>query len=345
VSEDLEPLQPETAVQMYLDGRKDELADATLKGQKYRLRAFAAWCNEQDIENLNELGGRDLYEYRIWRREGGYSEDDTELKTVTLRGQLSTVRAFLNFCASVDAVPESLAEKVPIPSVSGAGGVSDSTLAPSRALDILDYLERYHYASRKHITVLLAWNTGARCGGIRGLDVEDVDLGDSPGVEFRHRPDENTPLKNAEKGERWNAISRRVAHTLEDYIDGPRNDLTDEYGRNPLLTTRQGRPSGSTIRDTIYSVTRPCWRGEECPHDRDVDECEATHYHHASKCPSSRSPHDVRSGRVTAYRREDVPREIVSDRLNASEQVLDRHYDRRSEREKSEQRRKYLPNT
>lgn len=343
---DLEPLDPEQAVQMYLDGRKDELADATLKGQKYRLRAFVAWCDEEGIENLNELGGRDLYEYRIWRREGGYSEDDAELKTVTLRGQLSTVRAFLRFCASVDAVPEDLAEKVPVPSVSGAGGVSDSTLAPSRANEILDYLERYHYASRKHVTVLIAWHTGARCGAIRGIDIEDVDLdGNSPGIEFLHRPETDTPLKNAEKGERWNAINQRVAHTIQDYINGPRNDLTDEYGRNPLLTTTHGRPSGSTIRDTIYSVTRPCKRGEGCPHDRDIEECEATHYHHASKCPSSRSPHDVRSGRVTAYRREDVPREIVSDRLNASEQILDRHYDRRSEREKSEQRRKYLPNT
>ena len=46
---------------------------------------------------------------------------------------------------------------------------------------------------------------------------------------------------------------------------------------------------------------------------------------------------------VAYYRREDVPRRIVKDRLNASEDILDRHYDRRSDREQAEQRSDYLP--
>ena len=62
----------------------------------------------------------------------------------------------------------------------------------------------------------------------------------------------------------------------------------------------------------------------------------------AARSPKT-APHDVRSGRVTAYRREDVPRRVVSDRLDASSSILDEHYDRRSAREKSEQRRDYLP--
>jgi hypothetical protein len=46
---------------------------------------------------------------------------------------------------------------------------------------------------------------------------------------------------------------------------------------------------------------------------------------------------------VTFYRREDVPRRVVRDRLNASDQILDRHYDRRSDREQAEQRSDFLP--
>jgi len=38
-----------------------------------------------------------------------------------------------------------------------------------------------------------------------------------------------------------------------------------------------------------------------------------------------------------------VPRRIVKDRLNASEDILDRHYDRRSDREQAEQRSGFLP--
>nr|WP_322987040.1 hypothetical protein [Natribaculum luteum] len=121
-----------------------------------------------------------------------------------------------------------------------------------------------------------------------------------------------------------------------------RPDVTDDYGCKPLIATQYGRLPGNTIRKTLYRVTRPCWRDEPCPRDRDLEECEAVHLDHASTCPSSRSPHDVRSGRVAYYRREDVPRRIVKDRLNASDDILDRHYDRRSDREQAEQRSNFL---
>jgi hypothetical protein len=45
---------------------------------------------------------------------------------------------------------------------------------------------------------------------------------------------------------------------------------------------------------------------------------------------------------VTFYRREDIPRRVVEDRLNAIEDALNRHYDRRSDREQAEQRSDFL---
>ncbi|MBX0325253.1 tyrosine-type recombinase/integrase [Halomicroarcula sp. F13] len=330
---------------MYIDARQDELSEATLQSQEYRLEAFREFCDEEDIDNLNDLTGRDLYAYRVWRREGN-GLDREPIEPITLRGQLATVRSFLRFAAEVDAVPEDLQNKVPLPTVNGGAGVSATTLEPDRADEILDYLRKFEYASKTHVIVLLLWHTGARMGGIRALDVDDCHLDDdNPGVEFVNRPDTDTPLKNKDKGQRWNAINHHVADVLRDYIDGPRHSVFDEYGRRPLITTTNGRASRSTIRSAVYKVTRPCWRGEECPHDRDPEDCDATARSLASKCPSARSPHDVRSGRVTSYRREDVPRRVVSDRLNASDQILDKHYDRRGEREKSEQRRDYLPDS
>ena len=50
----------------------------------------------------------------------------------------------------------------------------------------------------------------------------------------------------------------------------------------------------------------------------------------------------VRSGRVTDHRRGDVPRVVVSEELDVSEDVLDKRYDRCTAREQAEQRAQYL---
>jgi len=345
---DLEPIEPHEAVEMFIDAMQDEHAEATRKTERTRLRAFVEFCDEEMIENLNELSGRDLYKFRIWRRDG-HSDDRGPVKAVTLKGELATLRRFLRFCANIDAVPIEMYEQVTLPTMKNGEDVSDSTLSPERAIEIISYLEHAQPASRDHISLVLLWETGARTGAIRGLDLDDLDLDGShprlsgPAVHFVHRPEQGTPLKNQEKGTRWNRISEKTARYIEDYIEYHRHEVTDDYGREPLITSEYGRQVGNTFRRTLYRVTRPCWRGEECPHDRDPDDCEATYLDKASKCPSARSPHDVRSGKVTYYRREDVPRQVVEDRLNASQDILDRHYDRRTDREQAEQRSNYLP--
>jgi integrase len=330
------------------------LAKTTRPREPSRVRStdfvrFSGGVRRRKIENLNGLSGRNLYAYRAWRRDGGYTGE--EIKPVTLHGDLATLRAFMWFCSDIDAVRDELPDMVQLPSVTGDGEVSESTLEPDRAEAILDYLDRFKYASRQHTVVLILWHTGCRVGALRALDLDDLDLdgdrpqADGPGIEFVHRPETDTPLKNKTRGERWNAISGYVADVIRDYIEGNRRDETDEYGRDPLFTTWNGRNSRSNLRDTVYRVTRPCWYGVECPHDRDPETCEATEHGYFSKCPSARSPHDIRSGRATYYSLADVDRRIVSDRMDASTDVLDKHYDRRSARRKSEQRRDYLPDS
>lgn len=340
MSDDLQPLTPADAVALYLDARRDDAAEWTVTSHEARLRPFVEWCQTEGIENLNDLDGRNLYQYRVWRREGNYSESKVEeLAPATLKSSLTTLRAFLRFAADVEAVPSDLFEKVPIPELSDGEEVSDSTIVPERVPPILDYLHQYEYASRDHVLLLLMWHTGARIGGIQALDLQDCDLdGEQPGVDYIHRPEQGTPLKNDGDSERFNRISPEVATVLEHYVDGPRDDVTDEFGRDPLVTTTHGRPSKTTIRDAVYRWTRPCFIGRECPHDRDIETCEAATHDGASKCPSGRSPHDFRKARVTKYRNDGIPRNVVSDRLNTSEKVLDRHYDRASKRKRAERR-------
>jgi site-specific recombinase XerD len=135
VSDDLEPLGPAEALELYLNGR-DELSAQTAEGQQYRLRAFAQWCDAEGIPNLDSLSGRDLYQYRVWRRDGDYSGE--ELAAATLRGDMATLRAFLQFCTSIDGVREGLFEQVPLPTPEAGGEVSDTTLDADRAVEILE---------------------------------------------------------------------------------------------------------------------------------------------------------------------------------------------------------------
>ncbi len=68
-------------------GRTNGINDPS---QEYRLEAFEQFCREEGIENLNDLSGRDLYAYRVWRREGNGKGRD-EIEPITLRGQQATL--------------------------------------------------------------------------------------------------------------------------------------------------------------------------------------------------------------------------------------------------------------
>jgi site-specific recombinase XerD len=331
----LEPISAEEAVELYLQSAEGEKAASTVQSHEYRLQHFVRWCDKEDHDNLNELSGRDLQAYRVWRRQDG------DLTTVSLRGQLATIRAFLRFCERIDAVPQGLYEKVDLPDA-GDGEHRDTIIEAERAKQILEHLRQFQYASREHALFLLLWRTGIRIGAARGLDLSDLHRKQER-IELVHRPETETPLKNAQHGERYLALSSDITEVLGDYVDHTRDDVTDEHGRAPLFTTTQGRSALSTLRRTVYRVTQPCFLGG-CPHDRIPNECEDEGFKGGGGCPSSVRPHDIRRGAITNFLLNDVPEQIVSDRMNVSKQILDKHYDKRTEEEKAEQRRGFLNN-
>lgn len=332
---ELEFIAPAEAKEMYLAQRRNELAEATLQGHHYRLKPFVKWCESNDLTNLNDLTSRDVHRYRLHRQE------EADLNKITLRTQLSTIRVFLQFLESIDGVKQGLHEKMLIPSTNSDEESRDEMLDSKSAEKLLNYLDKYEYASKTHALLTVLWATGCRMGGAHSLDVEDFDP-DAQSLAFRHRPDQGTRLKNKQSGERLCALSTDVTETLEDYIAVNRRKMTDENERRPLFTTRSGRMHKSNIREIVYAATRPCAYGQDCPHDRDPDSCEAATYSYARKCPSSTPPHDIRRGALTHLLKEDVPKEVVSDRANVGRDVLDNHYNQMTEEEKMEQRRGYL---
>jgi integrase len=268
-----------------------------------------------------------------------------EVAATTVENEMRTFRLFLRFCENYGCCPEGVASSVDVPTAPKSKRSRDVLLEAEQAEKILEYLETYEYCTFKHALFALMWHAGARIGGIRALDLDDFHPGhpDGPYLEFVHRPETETPLKNDWKSERKPAISDEVAEVLSDYIEGRRPDVTDKHGREPLLATKQGRPAKSTIQRNIYAITRPCVYTDECPHDREIDECEATgDYNTSMKCPSSRSPHALRRGRATTNANNGMPREMTCDRLDMSEETAEEHYLRQSEKDKRKLQREFL---
>ncbi|SNR43248.1 tyrosine-type recombinase/integrase [Halorubrum vacuolatum] len=331
----LEPIDPEHALELYLADRENSVSQATIYSHRSRLGHFVRWCNDAEITNLNELSGRQLHEFRMWRRmEGG-------LSPASEKTQMDTLRVFVKWLESIDAVELDLHTKVLSPTLSGNDNVRDDMLDTDRAEQVLSHLNKYEYASRPHVALTLMWHTMMRVGEIHGLDCGDYDSV-KQSLQVVHRPESETTLKNQKRGERLVALSDEVCELLDDWLEHTRPAVTDEHGRKPLISTPEGRAHTTTLRGDCYRYTRPCEVSRECPHGRDLDECDATSYDSASACPSAVSPHAVRRGGITHALQNGWPMKAVGDRANVSEKVLSVHYDSRTEEEKMEQRRDYL---
>lgn len=313
---------PAEGVEHYLNARTD-LRKETRRRQRYVLEGFVEFCQEVDVEYLSEIGPMHIDRYQNWRREQG-------IKEVTIRGNISTLKAFVKKMTDYGMVHARLWDSIQVPRVDPEDERSETVLDVETAEELLLYLKRFRYASRGHVIMSVLCNTGIRTGTLHSLDVEDLSL-DEEGPYFypQHRPDEGTPLKNGDRGSRPISITPEMADMLRDYVEHHRHNVTDDYGRKPLITTSRGRASKQTIRREVYRLTAPCFRGEPCPGCNGPTAMGA-------KCPEAVGPHPVRHYYITKCKREGLPTEAISDRCNVSPGVIERHYNHLSPEERME---------
>lgn len=317
----------------WIDRLRTSKSESTVSSYHYRTKHFVEWCEANGIDPIRALTGWDIESYETYRRGGGVAP-------ISLTKEMGTLKQFLEYCARVDLVDESIPEKVDPPDVPRDAQVDETRLEPEAARALLHYYnndpEVRH--SRAHALLALVWYTGIRLGGVRALDLDHYDS-EQQYAEFHHRPEEDTPLKNGSDGERVVGLPPAVCPILDRYIKHNRHDKYDDHGRQPLLTSTQGRPSQAAVRGWMYQATIPC-RHSFCPHGNDPDTCEWTEYTHASKCPSSRSPHQVRTGSITWQLNRGVPTDVVANRVNATVRTIEDHYDVPDKFEEMEKRRR-----
>lgn len=92
------------------------------------------------------------------------------------------------------------------------------------------------------------------------------------------------------------------------------------------------------VRTYVNKWIVPCNLTNECPHGRSIEECSAARHVGDMDCPSKRSPHDVCRGYITYLRRHGIPKEIISEELDASVAVIDEHYDKTTKMEQRKMR-------
>lgn len=326
---DLTPLE---ARDRFISRRRQQQSAETVRSYGHRLDHFVDFCEEQEIESMHEIDGWVLDEYR-------HARESEDVSPSTVKGAMVAIKQLLEFCERIEVVDDDVSEKVEIPKLTKDEETSDVQLDAERAQANLDYFRdsTQYYGTSWHAFLEVAWHTGCRLGGLRALDLRDFDS-DRGTLKFAHRPDTRTPLKNKVEGERIVGIGEEIVNALEMYIARERPDKNDEYGREPLFSTRQGRPSRTTIRSWSYLGAQPCLY-TSCPHSRDRHTCDWTTRGQGGKCPSSRSPHAIRTGAITWMLNETNDIDFVAQRVNAKPATIRRYYDKATAEEEFEQRR------
>lgn len=338
----LEPMTPERGIELYLDTIEESHAQDTIDSHASRLSYFQAWCAGEQIDNLNDLSGRDVLEFRNWKRNNPDKDNIDVMQPASLKGYIATLSVFLSKMANLDAVHPKLPHQIDPVTLSKSDEARDVALRADRARVVLNHLRKFEYGTLPHVATEVMWHTGMRRGAVRSIDLNDYHSSDAY-VELHHRPETDTPLKNGTDSERPVALSENICNLLDDWKGNTRPEVKDDYGREPLLATSHGRVARSTLTNYIYSVTRPCTYTGECPHDRAPSECNAAiRKNDASQCPSSLSPHAIRRGAITHWLEQDWLVEHVSGRADVSPDILKKHYDARTDFEKMEQRRANL---
>jgi site-specific recombinase XerD len=316
-------LSPRDAMERWLDRQRIDKTEQTISTYYYRLKLFVEWCGRQGIDDMGELDGWLLEEY-VGHRQS------VDPVTATMKNELVTLRKFLRYCEDVGVVDDGVAETISIPKVPPEEQSSNIKLAADDASALLTYYRNDPevYGARPHALLEVFWHTGARIGGVVALDLGDRHRTDDGRyyLLFQNRPESGTRLKKGKDGERPVLISETVWDVLDHYIEHYRDDVTDETGRDPLFTSQLGRPTKGAVRNWVYRATVPCWHSD-CPHGKRRETCEWTSQQKASQCPSSRSPHQIRTGAITWMRNRGLSADVVAKRVNAKVSTIDRHYD------------------
>lgn len=322
----------EQVLERFMSERPGDLAQSSVETYRYGINSFKTWMDGEGY-TLQDLDAWTVGEYWTWLRdENDYSES-------TLESYTKATRAFLKFGGEKNVVQEGLHEHVENYHASKEGRQWDQEVDVERIDEIVEFLERAYPTERNPLIFRLLAKTGLRRSGLRALDVKDVKYEGGPRLYVRSR--ENTKLKGRKNHNRIINISQDLYNDLQAYVEDRRIDVVDEYGRNPLFTTKNGRVSIGLIVDTVHYYSSPHISGAgECQ-----PECEVgpnPNKHETKKCNKSFSPHTLKKYHVTKLRNRGIGFESIGERVATNPDTLRVHYDESKQKQQADRRKETL---
>lgn len=230
LAENLAPLFPRDAPEMYIETRREDGQDTSLRTHKYQLSFCIEWYQREKIFKIKYLTGRGLLKFNEWRTKFLDSSN-------TLRTNMHTLRWVLRKCLGMEASHPSLPEKLPIPSVPKDQRLRDDILPAQRGADILPYLDTYHYATRDHVILVLLAEARFRTCTLLSLDIQDY----------------RTPLRGTTAGRLSKTFIRQAC----------------SRGTRPCVI-RAGCPHGREAPEFDDCEARKSSKASKCPNERSL---------------------------------------------------------------------------
>lgn len=326
----------ESKIEEYFDQylqRRRNRSPTTRTQYKRTLPEFIEFAVGSGVDYPSELS-TDVIESYIDQLFDSYDSDAT-IVTYT-----KNLRAWLSWLVKRTGCDEGLLELLSQSELGLTPRARDEAIPADEANTILSQLRKQQFGTPYHALLELLWNTGIRIGGTHALDWSDVNL-KAREINIQHRPETGTRLKNGASsdgssgdGERYITISDDLVEALEAYMKFSRKDVTDEYGREPLFTTSQGRAARSTLRRWIYEATDCRWERENA-HELSCDgSCDTD----SNVCSYSYYPHAIRRGAIVAHLRAGLEPDRAAERFDVTYKILKKHYDPRTKQEKKQDR-------
>lgn len=313
----------EALITRFIVQKRPDWNGETERTYRKSLDTFESFADENDLENASDLTLWAVGHYNDWllAHARGYAK-------VTVLSKQKQARTMLKWAESQGLVERGAHLAIDPIKLDDDEQTSSDILRPDRLKTILEY---YRHSTkwrgtRRHALLEVIAHIGARRIGIRALDLDDWDPEERT-LKFIDRDGRDTRLKRGQLHERKVVLSEEPAKVLEEYVARDRHDKHDDHGREPLFTSRQGRPTRTTITDWCYAATLPCIY-QDCPHSREPHKCEwASKQTKASQCPSSKSAHPIRRGSITWQLNIGRSIEDVADRAGTTPGVIRRYYD------------------